>query len=400
MNKVITINLNGVAYQLEEGGYDALRAYLDHAARRLEGNPDKDEIITDIEQAIADKFRALLGAYKTVVNAKEVSAVLTEMGPVEDTTDDSAAAGATASVGAGQGNAKRTDQSGADGASAAAPRRLYTISEGAMIGGVCNGLAAYVNIDVTIVRLAFTLLTFLWGAGILVYLLMMVIVPEARTPAEKAAASGMAATAQEFIKRAREGYYEGMKSFHDKQARRAWKRKFKQDMRGWKYGFRRQMQEQSQQWQQNWQGHWAQHPPGILGPVFIAPLLSLLLFALVALMVYAIYALATAHAVFGLVMPASMPLWVAIVLVVIAYQFVAWPIKMARYSCYYPGHHPCGHGAPWGGFFGSLIGLFFLAFGIWMLDRHVPEFHEWLVQLPALLHRLVDTVQGWFAQKG
>ena len=66
MNKVITINLNGNAYQLEDRGYDALRAYLDNAARRLEGNPDKDEIVADIEQAIADKFRALLSATKTV----------------------------------------------------------------------------------------------------------------------------------------------------------------------------------------------------------------------------------------------------------------------------------------------------------------------------------------------
>ena len=62
MNKVITINLNGVAYQLEEGGYDALRAYLDHAARRLEGNPDKDEIMTDIEQAIAELVKTLESA--------------------------------------------------------------------------------------------------------------------------------------------------------------------------------------------------------------------------------------------------------------------------------------------------------------------------------------------------
>src|SRR6218665_4104289 len=95
MNKVITINLKGVAYQLEEGGYDALRAYLDLAARRLEGNPDKDEIIADIEQAIADKFRALLGAYKTVVNAKEVTGVLTEMGPVEDASGGGADGEAT-----------------------------------------------------------------------------------------------------------------------------------------------------------------------------------------------------------------------------------------------------------------------------------------------------------------
>ncbi len=91
MNKVIIINLNGVAYQLEENGYEALRAYLDTASRRLEGNPDRDEIIADIEQAIADKFRALLGANKTVVATREVEAVVAEMGPVEDASGAPAA---------------------------------------------------------------------------------------------------------------------------------------------------------------------------------------------------------------------------------------------------------------------------------------------------------------------
>jgi len=58
MNKVITIHLHGTAFQLEEGGYDALRAYLDQAARQLEPNPDRAEILADIEQAIGEKFRA------------------------------------------------------------------------------------------------------------------------------------------------------------------------------------------------------------------------------------------------------------------------------------------------------------------------------------------------------
>ncbi len=69
MNKVITINLGGTAYQLEEGGYDVLRNYLETATARLQGNPDRDEILSDIERAIAEKFRALLGSYKTVVVA-------------------------------------------------------------------------------------------------------------------------------------------------------------------------------------------------------------------------------------------------------------------------------------------------------------------------------------------
>jgi len=394
MNKVITINLNGVAYQLEEGGYDALRAYLDQAARRLEGNPDKDEIITDIEQAIADKFRALLGAHKTVVSTREVTGVITEMGPVEGSPTETAEQekSATGGAPAGAADAGRGDQAGP------MPRRLYRIPEGAMLAGVCNGVAAYLNLDVTIVRLLFTLLTFLWGAGALVYLVMAVIVPEARTPAEKTAATGAAATAQEFIKRARDGYYEGMKSFHDRESRRAWKRKFKRDMRGWKYNFQREMHANTHQWQQPWQQNWAAHPPSVFGAVFIAPVLSLLLFALVVVLLYSLYTLITASQVFGVALPPGMPMWAGILLVVVAYHFVAWPIKSVRHACYYPAPRHA-FGGIFGELIGLLIGLFCLGFGVWMLDRHMPEFHEWLVQLPALLQRAAEIVKGWFAQK-
>ena len=83
MNKVIAINLNGNAYQVEEAGYDALRAYLENASGQLASNPDKDEILADIEQSIADKFRALMGPHKTVLLEREVQSVIASMGPVE-----------------------------------------------------------------------------------------------------------------------------------------------------------------------------------------------------------------------------------------------------------------------------------------------------------------------------
>ena len=52
MQKVITINLNGNAYQVDEAGYAALVAYLEGAERQLKDNPDRAEIIAaDIEQA-------------------------------------------------------------------------------------------------------------------------------------------------------------------------------------------------------------------------------------------------------------------------------------------------------------------------------------------------------------
>lgn len=122
MNKVITINLGGNAYQLEEGGYDALRDYLGTAAARLQDNPDREEILSDIERAIADKFRTLLASYKTVVEAKEVAAVLAEMGPIETDTGESATDGAGAS------SRQKTADEGRTAGDSCAPRRSFSDS--------------------------------------------------------------------------------------------------------------------------------------------------------------------------------------------------------------------------------------------------------------------------------
>jgi len=98
MERVVTINLNGRSYQLEEGAYDALRAYMDLAERALADNPDRAEIMRDLEQAVADKCAAVLGAQKNVVNAEEMRRVIDEMGPVAgaEARDESAPGGASA----------------------------------------------------------------------------------------------------------------------------------------------------------------------------------------------------------------------------------------------------------------------------------------------------------------
>jgi phage shock protein PspC (stress-responsive transcriptional regulator) len=88
-------------------------------------------------------------------------------------------------------------------------KRLYTLKEGAIIGGVCNGLAVFLNVDVTIVRLAFIILVFVTsGFWIVVYLLMMLIVPEARTPEQKAELRGERFTAQDVLDKAKKKYVE------------------------------------------------------------------------------------------------------------------------------------------------------------------------------------------------
>jgi phage shock protein C len=59
-----------------------------------------------------------------------------------------------------------------------ATKRLYRIRGGRVVAGVCAGLAAYLGVDPTLVRLAFALLTVFGGLGILLYLAAWVIIPD------------------------------------------------------------------------------------------------------------------------------------------------------------------------------------------------------------------------------
>jgi phage shock protein PspC (stress-responsive transcriptional regulator) len=179
MNKVVTINLAGRAYQLEEAAHNALSSYLDEARDKLAADPDRDEIMADLELAVAQKCEQHLTKSKNVVTTADAKAIIEAMGPVEPANDDA-----------------DTDSP---------PKRLYLIKEGSMIAGVCNGLAAYLNIDVTVIRVLFVALTFLTSGGwILAYFIMMVAVPQAKTPEELAAAHGEKFSAQELVDRAKQ----------------------------------------------------------------------------------------------------------------------------------------------------------------------------------------------------
>ena len=57
-------------------------------------------------------------------------------------------------------------------------RRAY---HGRMLAGVCAGIADYLAVDVTIVRVAFAVFTFLGGAGIPAYLACLLLIPEEGT---------------------------------------------------------------------------------------------------------------------------------------------------------------------------------------------------------------------------
>lgn len=203
MRKVTLVSLGGNAYQLEEGAHDAVRAYLERAARALRSNPDRSEILADLEQAIADKCDSFLGKHKNVICDAEAAQILREMGPVQAGEDAGEAYSPDhAEAGAAPGDTQAGDWSAP--AEHSRRRRLMRLPTEGMMGGVCSGFGAYFDIDVVWIRLAFVLLLFVTGGlWFFVWLAMLIVMPAARTPEQIASARGDALSAREVMEMAR-----------------------------------------------------------------------------------------------------------------------------------------------------------------------------------------------------
>ena len=154
----VTARLNRSTLQFEEAAYARLESYLAEAARTLDGNPDQQEILGDLEQAVADQCARRARTDHAAVTLAELEPALEEIGSVQ------VSGASTAS----------------DQIVRVAARPLQQVSEGAVVSGVCQGLARYFGLNVTALRIFAVLLLFLSGGGmILVYLALMLLMPYA-----------------------------------------------------------------------------------------------------------------------------------------------------------------------------------------------------------------------------
>jgi phage shock protein PspC (stress-responsive transcriptional regulator) len=171
MKRVITASLNRNAFQFEDDAYARLEGWLADASARLMGDPDRAEILADLEQSVADKCSRRLPTGRTVITLDELVPALQEIGHVETAE----AAGAAATVAAG---ASAEHSTTAGGSAPSASAALQQVSQGAWISGVCLGLARSAAIDPTLVRVIALALLFITGGGLaLLYAVLMLIVP-------------------------------------------------------------------------------------------------------------------------------------------------------------------------------------------------------------------------------
>jgi phage shock protein PspC (stress-responsive transcriptional regulator) len=186
MNRIISANINGFVFQIDELAYDRLKQYLESLRLRI----TEKEVYDDIENRIAELFSHLLNTGTPAIFLNHVEDVIAQVGSAEELGDamdsvdrDGAAEGEAFTSGAASGAASASASGHAGGGHA---KRLYRNEDDVVVYGVCSGIAAYFGWDPVFVRAIFGVLAVAsFGTVILVYVFLMVIIPAASTPAEK-----------------------------------------------------------------------------------------------------------------------------------------------------------------------------------------------------------------------
>jgi phage shock protein PspC (stress-responsive transcriptional regulator) len=175
MNKTISINIAGFAFNIEEQAYQILSEYLKAIEQNFKNDDDCSEIMDDIEARIAELFQEELSDRKEVIINTDVDNVISIMGsPEEYLSDEEQPEKEEPKFSKEPNFTMGSDQK---------KKRLYRDESDAVVGGVCLGLAHYFGVDVVLIRIIFVL-CFFFGAGFLLYIILWVVMPSAKTTGE------------------------------------------------------------------------------------------------------------------------------------------------------------------------------------------------------------------------
>ena len=179
MKKTITINISGSVFHIEDDAFDKLQGYLQQLIRYFSVQNGGQEILQDIESRIAELLLEKIKEGKEAITSEWVNEVIARMGKPEDFGDQEESASSTRPKMKSERNKKR----------------LYRDDENRVLGGVCSGLGVYLNIDPVFIRILFVLLVFV-GVGIsaIIYLILWIVVPKAKTTTQRLEMKGEEAT--------------------------------------------------------------------------------------------------------------------------------------------------------------------------------------------------------------
>lgn len=199
MKKTFTINISGSVFHIEEDAYEKLRDYLQMLTGHFGTDADGREILQDIEARIAELFAKKMEAEgKDVILDAWVDEVMARMGKPEDFIEEE----------------EETVQPAAPPAEVKVKRRMYRDPDHRVLGGVCSGMGAYFNIDPVVLRIIFFILFWVSaGIALLVYLMLWIAVPKAKTTVERLEMRGQEATVSNIEKSIKEEVKEVKESY-------------------------------------------------------------------------------------------------------------------------------------------------------------------------------------------
>lgn len=194
MKKTFTINIGGSVFHIDDDAFEKLQRYLQLLNRHFGTALEGQEILQDIEARIAELLIEKTGNKVEVVTNEMVDEVIARMGKPEDFMEQEEEPSAKT----------QADETAQDG-EPKMRRRLYRDGDNRVIGGVCSGLGAYFNIDMVILRVIFVALFFLGvGASFLIYIILWIVVPKAKTTAQRLEMRGKEATVSNIEKSIKE----------------------------------------------------------------------------------------------------------------------------------------------------------------------------------------------------
>ena len=173
MKKIININLSGRVIPIEDSAYEKLQAYIESLRRYFIHEEGRDEIINDIESRIAELMNEKIRKGASSVTDADVDEIIASMGRPEDF--QAAEEAETIAAGSQSYQSRATTE---ESFTTRRRNRLYRDSSDKILGGVCSGLANYMNVDPAIVRILFAIVTFGgFGFGVIAYLLLWIVLP-------------------------------------------------------------------------------------------------------------------------------------------------------------------------------------------------------------------------------
>ncbi len=197
MNKTVNINLGGVVFHIDEEAYLKLSNYLDAIKRSLNNTTGQDEIIKDIELRIGELISAKHSSEKQVIVMSELDEVIAIMGQPEDYRIEEEISGA---------DHQKADFTTSSNTAKTKSKKLYRDKDDAMIGGVLSGLGYYFGIERVYLRLILLAALLFYGIGFLTYIILWIVIPEAKTTSEKLEMKGEPVNITSIEKKVREEF--------------------------------------------------------------------------------------------------------------------------------------------------------------------------------------------------